>query len=166
MWGTLYGSAGIARWETHNRKEFNLLATTTGLPGTSHLPSHPRRRPGSAGLALFCTAPAWPGEGKGKKGEKEVRTMMQALCTHFAVWQFNCHLLHFQIFITKCVAGGRKIIIKKKISVLPKASAVRRHQPWQPQAASAPTQPEPCGSLHTHSHTKNTRMWNRAFLNG
>lgn len=84
-----------ARWETHKCKEFNpFWSMTTELPGTGHLPSHPRHRPGSAGLALFCTAPAWPGEGKGKKEEK-VRTVKQAQFMHFSKWQFNRWLLDY-----------------------------------------------------------------------
>lgn len=44
-------------------------------------------------------------EGKGRKEEKNLRTVMQTFFTHFAVWQFNHHLLHFQIFITKNMSG-------------------------------------------------------------
>lgn len=77
MSGRLSSSAGTTRWETHDCDPFHLLAMTKGLPGTGDLPSHPHRRPRSAGLALFCTAPAWSRDEKKKKSEKTKKSIEQ-----------------------------------------------------------------------------------------
>lgn len=126
-----------------------IWAITMELTGTDHLPSHPHHRPGSAGLALFCTTPAYSVEGKGEKGGK-IRRVIQAVLTHFAKWLFNHCLLQLEIFITEVANRGRKIKYYFLNSLLPRALIVRRQQVWQPQAASAPTLSQPCVSFHVH----------------
>lgn len=106
MW-SLSASAGSMRWESHHCEEFNDSpkdhGTARSLSPT--VPSPPHARILRFGTFLYSSSLPQGGKGE-KKRRKKVRTVIQTFLMHFAEWQCNHHLLHFQIFIPENMSRG------------------------------------------------------------